>query len=51
MATATRASKAVITSAMINPILETQTSSSPFVLVCGSMRDSVLLSMVRIALD
>ena len=51
MATATSASSAVITSAIINPILDTQTSSSPREPVRGSMRDSDLLSIVRIALD
>ena len=51
MATATRASRAVMTRAIINPIFDTHTSSSPRDPVRGSMRDSVLLSIVKIALD
>ena len=51
IARATKANSAVSTSMIINPIFETHTFSSPHEPVRRSMRDSVLLSMVRIALD
>ena len=51
MATATSASRAVITSAMMKPILETQTSSLPVYREPTSVRAPAFRSIVRIAFD
>ena len=51
MATATRARRAVMTRAMMNPILETQTSSLPVYRDPTSVRAPALRSIVRMAFD